>query len=561
MSNKYLPNELFFDANENEADMLEVFKNEVLEDIDSDLDEMPEDNPFKTRSFDLKGINPAVLGICQKLHHSGFDAWIVGGCIRDLMLNQRPKDFDVVTVAKPTEVKKIFGRSARLIGKRFQIVHVVVGARQIIEVSTLRTSPSRQAQQINRDGRIEKDNHFGNSVREDALRRDFTINGIYYDPKDDVCIDFVNGSADLYAKRLICIGDPHRRFREDPVRMTRAIRFEAKLGFTLGEEEQRAMFKLRHLLSGISPVRLLDECLKLFHNGHAQRSFAKLQHYGVLNYLLPLNSQLKEDSLEHRFIQAALRNTDQRIVDKKGVSPPFIFAVFLWYPLKRQLTKPQLSQSKASVKQTLPRYSVDALFRQLAKRVKLPRLWVDKIYSIWSAQDVLEDFSALSDETIKRHKELADFRASFDFLVLRMNAGETNLSQAVKFWRPHYREQSALAAKHRLKTRATSVNRHQPRNHTANSIKRVTQSSYPSTHAKTASSASSKRKRHTLFNQSPSLSPKVSPGTGSVAKPPSGKEPVDQNKSRTASTHPSEGHVTKRKRTSRNRLFRRISNA
>jgi poly(A) polymerase len=270
--------------------------------------------PVKAHGIDRRLISQGALKTIEGLQKAGYEAYIVGGAVRDLMLNKRPKDFDVATNATPEEVNKVFRRS-RIIGRRFRLVHVMFGP-ETVEVSTFRgshlTDSADADARMTESGRILRDNVFGNQ-EEDALRRDFTANALYYDPITEIVYDFHNGVADIKAGILRMIGNPTQRYREDPVRMLRAVRLSAKLGLKLDRATEEPIPKLADLLSDVPPSRLFDEMLKLFLSGHAIESANALRQHGLHHGLLPLLDVVLEQPLGERFVMLALRNTDERM--------------------------------------------------------------------------------------------------------------------------------------------------------------------------------------------------------------------------------------------------------
>jgi poly(A) polymerase len=285
----------------------------------------------KNHKIDQSLISQAALKTCDGLQKAGFEAFIVGGAVRDLLMNVKPKDFDVATNATPEEVYRVFRRS-RIIGKRFRLVHVLWG-QETIEVSTFRGHHLAEGDaQTNDSGRIIRDNVFG-SLEEDAVRRDFTANALYYNPANEEVLDFHNGVADLKANLLRMIGDPTTRYQEDPVRMLRAVRLSAKLGLKIEKNTETPIQKLADLLQDVPPSRLFDEMLKLFLSGHAIESIVALRAQHLHHGLLPLLDVVLEQPLGERFVMLALKNTDNRIQQGKSSNPSFLFATLLWHEM------------------------------------------------------------------------------------------------------------------------------------------------------------------------------------------------------------------------------------
>jgi len=369
----------------------------------------------QTIHFDKKLIDKDAKKVIKTLNEAGHEAYLVGGCIRDLLLGHKPKDFDIATSATPELVHKTFKRS-RLIGRRFRLVHIMFSSRKYIEVATFRSGKVKTA--IN--GVIVRDNLYG-SLKEDAFRRDFSVNGLYYDIKKFQVIDYVGGLEALNSSEIRMIGDPLERFKEDPVRMIRAIRFKVKLGATIDPIISKSISNQAHLLSNIPAARLYDECIKLFHNEDAYKVFEQLLKFGLLNYLF---SQTEETL----FINKTLVNTSKRIKNGKSVTPAFLFAVFLWDAQNKRFN--QLNKKKKSRILTLTQASEDVISKQ-TKQVLMPRWLSARVKDIWLMQYQLENCS------IKKAKELIKhprFRLAYDFLVLRSESINPELSDRVKYW-------------------------------------------------------------------------------------------------------------------------------
>ncbi len=295
----------------------------------------PEVIDSRRHGIDRAGISPNALKVLNRLRDGGHDAFIVGGGVRDLLLGWEPKDFDVATDALPEEVKRLF-RNCRLIGRRFRLAHVFFG-REIIEVATFRAaSDDGSGARRVESGRLVRDNVYG-GIEDDAVRRDFTINALYYDAHANEVLDFTNGFADLKAGMLRLIGDPAKRFREDPVRLLRAARFSAKLGFRIHPATEHHMPGMGKLLADIAPARLYDEVIKLFLTGHGLASFEQLRHYGLFEHLFPDTERSlggEDEGFPRTLISHALANTDERVAEGKPVIPAFIFAALLWDPMR-----------------------------------------------------------------------------------------------------------------------------------------------------------------------------------------------------------------------------------
>ncbi|MCU7855914.1 MAG: polynucleotide adenylyltransferase PcnB, partial [Candidatus Thiodiazotropha sp. (ex Lucinoma borealis)] len=292
--------------------------------------------PRDEHNVSRANISRNAVKVLYRLQNAGYEAYLVGGGVRDLLLGREPKDFDVATNALPEEVKAAFG-NCRLIGRRFRLAHVHFG-REIIEVATFRSNQqdSQDGERQVENGRILRDNVFG-TLEEDAQRRDFTINALYYDVGDFSVVDFANGMSDLEHGVIRLLGDVESRFREDPVRLLRAVRFAAKLGFIIDPETESPMEHLAPLLEDVPSARLYEEVLKLFLGGSALATFEKLRHYGLFGQLFPAT----EEALSHEdhefpitFVNRGLANTDTRLQENKSVTPAFLFAVLLWEPVR-----------------------------------------------------------------------------------------------------------------------------------------------------------------------------------------------------------------------------------
>jgi len=360
--------------------------------------------------------------VVKQLTDAGYEAYLVGGCVRDLLLQHKPKDFDVATSAFPEEVRSLFDRS-RLIGRRFRLAHVRMG-REIVEVATFRAGmvadpEDEEHRHVNAQGRILRDNVYG-CMEEDAFRRDFTINALYYDPITEDVVDYVHGVAHLRAGRLITIGDADLRFREDPVRMLRAIRFSVKLGLTLDDDLKTAIARSADTLNQVPPSRMLDEMLKLFHNGYGLDVFRALRSTGLFTHLFPFTEQCIVDD-DYNLPVLALKNTDTRVGEGKPVISAFLFACFLWNPLRAAVEK--LTANGVSPREAYAT-SADDLLRDQSMYVALPRRIGVVVHEIWSLQKRLEKRLPRGVTPLLRHKR---FRAAYDFLLLRQAMGEVDV--------------------------------------------------------------------------------------------------------------------------------------
>ena len=362
-----------------------------------------------------------------RLNKSGYAAYLVGGAVRDLLLDRHPKDFDVATDASPEEVHRLF-RNSRVIGRRFKIVHVRYG-RDIVEVTTFRDSHDDAHSEIAHqasDGRLLRDNVFG-EIDTDAWRRDLSVNALFYNIKDFTVVDYVNGIEDIAAKRLRIIGDPETRYREDPVRMLRVARFAAKLGFTADEATLAPIEKLAPLLDDIPAARLFDEALKLFHKGHALQSFEVLQQYGLLGYLfLQVEDSLQNDETGYveQFIRNGLSNTDRRVNSGQSVNPAFLYAFLLWGIYREETSNAgrQNSQSMIALGQDI--------FTAQVEQTAIPKRFSIQAREIWTLQPRFEQRRGKRPLRFLSHPR---FRAAYDFLLLRNQSGE-DLQELCDWW-------------------------------------------------------------------------------------------------------------------------------
>ena len=397
--------------------------------MQSDIkDEINKDPLIISRSehgISRKDIDEPALKVLYRLHNAGYQACLVGGAVRDLLLGRHPKDFDVATDATPEQVNKLF-RNCRLIGRRFRLAHIHFG-RQIIEVATFR-APHGETHEEHHDasGRILRDNVYG-EIYDDVWRRDFTANALYYNIADFSVIDYVGGVKDIKDHRLRLIGDQETRYREDPVRMLRAIRFAAKLGFSIDEACKQAILKLGPLLADIPSARLFEEVLKLFHSGHAEESFFTLQEYDLLKYLFPDAVEGLNDASTHEFIRLAMHSTDNRVRLDKPVTPAFLFAALLWAPVKQQT---ELNMESGMPHAVALQKAGAKLISQQVQKVSIPRRFTSTMRDIWSLQSRFRYRAGRRAYGVLHHPK---FRAAYDFLCLRANAGDAEM-EACQWW-------------------------------------------------------------------------------------------------------------------------------
>jgi poly(A) polymerase len=373
---------------------------------------------FKKHKINQDLISSAAIKTCEGLQNAGFDAYIVGGAVRDLLLDFKPKDFDIATNAEPEEVNKIFRRS-RIIGRRFRLVHVLWG-RETIEVSTFRghhdNSQNKSDASTNDTGRILRDNIFG-SLEDDAVRRDFTANALYYNPKTQEVLDFHHGVADVNARLLRMIGEPVTRYKEDPVRMLRAVRLSAKLGLKIDKATEKPIAELAHLLQDVPPSRLFDEMLKLFLSGHAIESINILRKQHLHHGLLPLLDVVLEQPLGEKFVMLALKNTDDRIMEGKSSNPSFLFATLLWHEVLKAW---QVQQKHAPMIPALYQ-AMDEVIQLQANKLAIHNRFVATMKEIWAMQPRFEQRAGKRPFTLIMHPR---YRAAYDFMLLRAESGE-----------------------------------------------------------------------------------------------------------------------------------------
>ena len=365
--------------------------------------------------FDKKLLDQDALKILKKLNKSGHETYLVGGCIRDILLGHKPKDFDIATSATPEQIHKLFKRS-RIIGRRFKLVHIMFSARKFIEVATFRAGKV----QTSNDGLVLRDNYYG-TLEDDVFRRDFTVNGLYYDIKKSEVIDYVGGLDDLKALKIKMIGDPSERFEEDPVRMIRAVRFRAKLNANIESQLIEAIQTNSQLLAKIPPARLYEEVIKLFHNENSIEIFHELDRLGLLRHLF---SQTKENS----FVDSSLINTSDRIRNGNSVTPAFLFAVFLWSAVNKRFN--QISKKNKSRIELMLQASEDVIKKQ-TQQVMMPRWLSSRVKDIWLMQYQLENYSPKKSKALIRNPR---FRMAYDFLVLRSESIDKDLKAKAEYW-------------------------------------------------------------------------------------------------------------------------------
>ncbi|HYD82281.1 MAG TPA: polynucleotide adenylyltransferase PcnB [Paucimonas sp.] len=365
-------------------------------------------------SIDPKLLSPNAVRVTQTLQEAGFKAFIVGGAVRDLLLGHKPKDFDVATNATPEQVKRLF-RRAFIIGRRFQIVHVLLGQEQI-EVTTFRGASADDSPK-DEHGRVLRDNTFGEQ-HEDAVRRDFSINAMYYDPATQTVFDYHGGIADIRNKTLRIIGQPEARYREDPVRLLRVVRFAAKLGFSIDPATRAPIKIMAPLINNVPAARVFDEMLKLLMSGHAMACLQQLRSEGLHHGLLPLLDVVLEQPLGERFVTLALANTDRRIQQGKPVSPGFLFASLLWHQV---LESWRAYQAAGEYPIPALHLAADDVLDAQTEKLALQRKITSDMREIWAMQPRFERRIGKSPYKLLEHPR---WRAGYDFLLLRCESGE-----------------------------------------------------------------------------------------------------------------------------------------
>ncbi|MGX4643309.1 polynucleotide adenylyltransferase PcnB [Massilia sp. SYSU DXS3249] len=393
--------------------------------------------------IDLKLVSPNAIRLTQTLQEAGFKAFVVGGAVRDLLLGVKPKDFDIATDATPEQVKKLF-RRAFIIGRRFQIVHVMFG-QELLEVTTFRGKGSNNAPK-DEHGRVLRDNNFG-PQHEDAERRDFTINAMYYDPATQTVLDYHGGIADIREKTLRIIGVPEARYREDPVRMLRVVRFAAKLGFTIEPATRAPIPVMAPLIDNVPAARVFDEMLKLLLSGHALACLKELRSAGLHHGLLPLLDVVLEQPIGMKFVTLALESTDARVKAGKGVSPGFLFASLLWHQVLEKWTA-----YRAAGEAPIPalHLAADAVLDTQTENLALQRRIATDMRDIWAMQPRFERRTGRAPYKLLENPR---FRAGYDFLLLRCASGELD-NEIGEWWSAFY--DAEAGERERLVTQANA---------------------------------------------------------------------------------------------------------
>jgi poly(A) polymerase len=369
-------------------------------------------------------MSQGALKVCDVLAERGHAAYVVGGAVRDVMLGIEPKDFDVATDARPEQIRPLF-RRALVIGRRFRLVHVMLG-QETIEVSTFRAADHKGSEK-DEHGRVLRDNVFG-TIAEDALRRDFTVNALYYDCRSGEVIDFHGGLADLKKRTLRMIGDPETRFREDPVRMLRAVRLAAKLGLTIESKTRAPIKRLAPLLEHVPPPRLFEEMLKLLLSGHASACLRQLRNEGLHKGLLPLLDVILDQPLGERFVTLALAQTDERVLADRPVSPAFLFAALLWHEV---LAAWKAREKRGERRLPALESAMDEVLDAQSGKLAITRRLTATMREVWAMQPRFEERSG---QRPWRLLEQPRFRMAYDFLALRAASGEVP-AELDNWWR------------------------------------------------------------------------------------------------------------------------------
>ncbi|HEX6317362.1 MAG TPA: polynucleotide adenylyltransferase PcnB [Burkholderiales bacterium] len=380
--------------------------------------------PRERHGLSRAALSPAAAKVCAALREAGFSSYVVGGAVRDLLLGIAPKDFDVATDARPEQIKPLF-RRALIIGRRFRLVHVLMGP-ETVEVSTFRAADTETAEK-DEHGRVLRDNVFG-TIEEDARRRDFTVNALYFDPATEEVVDFHGGLADLKKRTLRVIGEPEARYREDPVRMLRAVRLAAKLGLRLDAATRAPIRDMAPLMDRVPPARLFDEMLKLLLSGHASACLRQLRDVGLHKGLLPLLDVILEQPLGERFVTLALAQTDERVLADRPVSPAFLFAALLWHEV---LAASKARHARGERPVMALEHAMDEVLDTQCAKLAITRKLTATMREVWSMQPRFEQRSG---SRPFRLLEAPRFRMAYDFLALRAASGEVP-ADLEEWWR------------------------------------------------------------------------------------------------------------------------------
>ena len=424
-----------------------VKKQQTTQTTSIDLYKIPRDK----HSISRKNIDENALKVLYRLHNAGYRALLVGGGVRDILLGIKPKDFDITTNATPEEVKALF-RNCRLIGRRFRLAHILFG-REVIEVATFRgphdetDKKDLQKAKQSQAGMLLRDNVYG-SLEEDAERRDFTVNALYYDIADFSLYDFWGGLDDLAAHKLCMIGDPEVRYREDPVRMMRAIRFAGKLNLTISDRSAEPIRRLAPLLQDIPAARHFDEVIKLLLSGQGLVTYRLLKEYKLLHMLFPILFKEGEDDKANKMIEQGLIDSDQRIASGKRVTPAYIYAIILWYPLEQRAQ--EMSFESGIEYHDAFLLAINEVLSIQVKTIAIPKRFTATIRDIWMLQLRLPRFGGKRAERLYQHIK---FRAAFDFLALRAKVEQSQeLAELTDWWSEYQKNNKLPVHNHSRKT-------------------------------------------------------------------------------------------------------------
>ncbi|WP_407812772.1 polynucleotide adenylyltransferase PcnB [Serratia fonticola] len=409
--------------------------------------------PRDQHAISRKDISENALKVLYRLNKSGYEAYLVGGGVRDLLLGKKPKDFDITTNATPEQVRKLF-RNCRLVGRRFRLAHVMFGP-EIIEVATFRghheqsQESDKNSSQQAQNGMLLRDNIFG-TIEDDAQRRDFTINSLYYGVADFALRDYVGGMRDLQQGVIRLIGDPETRYREDPVRMLRAVRFAAKLDMTISEETAEPIPRLASLLHEIPPARLFEEALKLLQTGYGYQTYLKLCEYQLFQPLFPLiarNFTPNHDTPMERILEQVLKNTDHRLQNDKRVNPAFLFAAMLWYPLLEHAQK--LAQESGLAYYDAFALAMNDVLDEECRSLAIPKRITTLVRDIWQLQLRLSRRQGKRAHKLMEHPK---FRAAYDLLALRAEVENNPEMLRLAEWWDEFQVATAARQKNMLST-------------------------------------------------------------------------------------------------------------
>ncbi len=397
----------------------------------------PQIIPSAEHPIARRSISPNALRILDRLHKAGYSAYLVGGCVRDLLLDLSPKDFDIATDAHPQQIRELF-RNCRLIGRRFRLAHIYFGS-EILEVSTFRRQPRQTSETHSEQGSVVCDNEYG-TIDDDVWRRDFTINALFYDVQASSVVDYTGGMEDIQQRRLRLIGEPQLRYHEDPVRMLRAVRFAAKLDFHIEPRATACISQLAHLLQEISPSRLFEEFQKLFLYGHGWETFEQLRHYGLFYFLFPQTEEVLTEpgNMAYPLLRSVLQDSDRRRALQQPCSPGFLLAALLWYPMHKRLQ--EYSHQELEPQQAIE-LAGDATLSQQVKSLSIPRRFTCMARDVWRLQQALQNPRPRRRARLLRQAGLS---AACDLLEHRCAAGE-DLGAALEYWQPLIREQATPA--------------------------------------------------------------------------------------------------------------------